>query len=361
MIYSILIASIVPLFFLYLIKWLNFFETHRPNLIFAALAWGAVSMGLSYLVDHPLVPIIGRPAVAIYVGPAVEEIWKSLILLWIVRRSDYTYFVDGAIYGFAVGIGFAVAENMLYLSRVDVNTGLIVAITRAFSSSVMHGGSTALVGIVIGGFPLARALHPLVALIVGWAIAIAYHMTYNDVAFKNWGAKGLWVISGIAFAGLTVVALTIFWGLRRERSRFRRALGLKTGVSKGEAQLVRNLDDLEALLAPVAARFGAAKREQVANVLLLTAQVAMKRTQMKSCRDRELQRELADELAAAKRTLADQRHAVGIYVMSFVRSIVPKTTWSLWARLEQRLDTASAAHGSMYAQAQAALDARAIR
>jgi RsiW-degrading membrane proteinase PrsW (M82 family) len=361
MVYSILIASLVPLIFLYLIKWLNFFETHRPNLIFAALAWGAVSMGLSYLVDHPLVPILGRPAVATHIGPAVEEIFKSIILLWLVRRSDYTYFVDGAIYGFAVGIGFAVAENMLYLSRVDVSTGIIVSITRAFSSSVMHGGSTALVGIAIGGFPLARALHPLVALLVGWALAIAYHMTYNELAFKTWGKVGLWVITGVAFGGLTVVALAIFWGLRRERNRLRRALGMRAGMSKGEAKLIRNLDDLEAVLAPVETRFGAAKREQVAAVLLLTAQLSMKQAQMKGCRDRELQRELAGEISAAKRTLAEQRHAVGIYVMSFVRSIVPKTTWSLWARLEQRLAAPPPASGSMYARAQAALDARAAR
>jgi|SRR5438105_3436540 len=361
MIYSILIASIIPLLFLYLVKWLNFFETHRPNLIFAALAWGAVSMGLSYLVDHPLVPIIGRPAVATHIGPAVEEIFKSLILLWLVRRADYTYFVDGAIYGFAVGIGFAVAENMLYLSRVDVSTGVIVAITRAFSSSVMHGGSTALVGIVIGGFPLARALHPLAALLVGWAIAIAYHMTYNELAFKSYGQLGLWILAGIAFAGLVTVALAIFWGLRRERKRFRRSLGMETGVSRGEARLIRNLDDLDALLAPVETRFGAAKRAQVANVLLLTAQLAMKRSQMKACRDRELRSELADEIAAGQRALAEQRHAVGMYVMSFVRSIVPRTNWSLWARLEQRLATPRPAQPSIYRQAQAALDARAAR
>ena len=36
--YAILIASVVPLAFLYLIKWLNFFETHRVRLILLALA-----------------------------------------------------------------------------------------------------------------------------------------------------------------------------------------------------------------------------------------------------------------------------------------------------------------------------------
>jgi len=53
-VYSVLTASLIPLAFLYLVKWLNFFETHRFRLILLALAWGAFSVELSYLVDHPI-------------------------------------------------------------------------------------------------------------------------------------------------------------------------------------------------------------------------------------------------------------------------------------------------------------------
>ncbi|HEY1328032.1 MAG TPA: PrsW family glutamic-type intramembrane protease [Casimicrobiaceae bacterium] len=365
MVYSILIASLVPLVFLYIVRWLDFFETNRPGSMLLALGWGVVAFAMSYLVDHPLVPIFGRPTVAIRIGPAVEEIFKSLMLVYLVRRADYTYFVDGAIYGFAVGIGFAVAENMLYLSRVDVDTGIIVAITRAFSSSVMHGGSTALVGIVIGGFPLARMLHPLVALVVGWALAIAYHMTYNDIAFKSWGQKGLLAICGVAFAGLAVVSGIILWGLRHERRRIRRTLVAKAGISKGEAGLIRHMDDLDRWLDPVETRFGAAKRQQVASLLLLGAQLAMKEAQIRGMKDRELQAELAAEITAAKAALRQQRRDVGLYVMSYVRSIVPRTQWSLWARLSQTLAGARPASGSMWSTlatrpAPAAEDGRTI-
>jgi RsiW-degrading membrane proteinase PrsW (M82 family) len=355
MVYSILIASLVPLLFLYIIKWLNFFETNRPGPLFAALAWGVVAFTMSYLVDHPLVPIFGRPTVAIKIGPTVEEVFKSLILVYLVRRADYTWFVDGAIYGFAAGIGFAVPENMLYLSRVDVDTGIILAITRAFSSSVMHGGSTALVGIVIGGFPLARRLHPLLALVAGWAIAIAYHMTFNELAFKEWGRTGLEVIWGLAFGWLAMLVAIILWGLRQERRRMRRTLVTKAGVSRGEAGLIRHIDDLDRLLDPVEERFGAAKREQVAGVLVLGAQLAMKEAQMRGTKDRELQAELASEISAAKAALKRQRAEVGLYVMSYVRSIVPRATWSLWARLGQAIARTPAATNSMWA----ALAARA--
>lgn len=376
MIYAILIAAAAPLLYLYLVKRLNFFETHRPGLIFLALAWGAVAMGMSYLVDHPLVPIFGRPFVSTKIGPSVEEIFKALILLYLVRRADYTYFVDGAIYGFAVGMGFAVAENMLFLSRVDAETGLVLALIRGFSASVMHGASTALVGVAIGGFPLGRRIHPMVALVVGLAVAIAYHMAYDHVAFMNLaGHKGQIILTGLSFAGLLLIAATILWGLRRERRRLRRSLGMTPGFSKGEARLVQRIDDLDDLLAPVETRFGEAKREQVANVLLLGAQLGMKQALLRTTKDRELRGELSQQIAESKRELKRQRSEVGMYVMSYVRSIVPKTAWSLWARLGQtltRMDIPKANIWStldanllhvtpgegLYAQIRVALDAR---
>jgi len=137
-VYSILTASLIPLAFLYVVKWLNFFETHRFRLILVALVWGALAVELSYLVDHPIRLVLGVQFVGTRTAPTVEEIFKSLVLLYLVRRADTTFFVDGAVYGFAAGIGFAIAENMLYLSRVDVDTGVVVATTRAFCSSAVR-------------------------------------------------------------------------------------------------------------------------------------------------------------------------------------------------------------------------------
>jgi RsiW-degrading membrane proteinase PrsW (M82 family) len=376
--YSILIASVVPLLFLYLVKRLNFFETHRFRLILLALAWGAFSTELSYLVSHPMRLVLGMPFVATHTAPFVEEIFKSLVLLYLVRRADTTFFVDGAVYGFASGIGFSIAENMLYLSRVDMDTGLIVGTMRAFVSSVMHGSTTAFVGMAVAGFPLGRVNHPLLAWVVGLAVAIAAHTAYNNIAFHNFafGQTGLLVLAGVAFTAVLLVAGAILWGLRRERNRLRKSLGMNAGVSKGEAMLVQRVDDLDDLLAPVEARFGEIKREQVASVLLLGAQLAMKQDLIRKTKDPELRAELAVQIPEMKQGLKRLRHEVGMYVMSYVRSIMPKTTWSLWAHLEQILtkvgtprtdvwkilDVRLAVHDSrgmsLHARIQAELDAR---
>src|SRR5438128_6478665 len=337
--YSILFASVIPLLFLYLIKWLNFFETHRVRLILLALVWGAIATELSYLVSHPMRLVLGMPFVVTHTAPIVEEIFKSLVLLYLVRRADTTFFVDGAVYGFASGIGFAIAENMLYLSRVDADTGLIVGATRAFMASVLHGSLTAIVGMAVAGFPLGRVKHPLVAWVIGLTIAIAVHTVYNNTAVHQFlfGQTGLLVLAGIAFSALLLVSVAILWGLRRERTRLRKSLGVQAGVSKGEAMLVQRIDDLDDLLEPVEARFGEIKREQVANVLLLGAQLAMKQEMIRETKDPELRAELVPQITELKRELKQQRHEVGVYVMSYVRSILPKTTWTLWARHGQIL------------------------
>ena len=337
--YSILFASVIPLLFLYLIKWLNFFETHRVRLILLALVWGAIATELSYLVSHPMRLVLGMPFVVTHTAPIVEEIFKSLVLLYLVRRADTTFFVDGAVYGFAAGIGFSIEENMLYLSRVDVDTGVVLSTIRAFLASVLHGSTTAIVGMAVAGFPLGRVNHPLLAWVIGLTVAIGIHTTYNNGAFHHFvfGQTELLARAAISFSALLFVAGAILWGLRRERNRLRKSLGMQTGVSKGEAMLVQRIDDLDDLLAPVEERFGEIKREQVANVLLLGAQLAMKQDLIRKTKDPELRVELAAQITETKRDLKHLRHEVGMYVMSYVRSIMPRTTWSLWARLEQIL------------------------
>jgi RsiW-degrading membrane proteinase PrsW (M82 family)/cell division protein ZapA (FtsZ GTPase activity inhibitor) len=348
-VYSVLTASLIPLAFLYLVKWLNFFETHRFRLILLALAWGAFSVELSYLVDHPIRLILGFAFVATHTAPVVEEIFKSLILLYLVRRADTSFFVDGAVYGFASGIGFAIAENMLYLSRVDVDTGVIVATSRAFAASVHHGSTTAIVGMCLAGFPLGRVNHPLLRWVVGLAIAISIHTAFNNTALHQfaYGQEGLLALVGISFTALFFVAGAIVWGLRREHRRLRKSLG-KQMSGGAEARLVRHADELDDLLAPLGKRFGEVKREQVANALLLAAQLAMKQEQIKKTRDPELRSELAPQITQLKLELKQARRTVGIYIMSYVRSIMPKATWSLWLRLDQTLARRQPTSGSLW-------------
>jgi hypothetical protein len=150
-------------------------------------------------------------------------------------------------------------------------------------------------------------------------------------------------------------------------------------VSEEEASIVQHMGDLDELLAPIEERFGKNKRSQVAHFFHLEAQLGLKQEAEERTTDPKLRAELASQIAKSEQELDRERRNVGIYVMSFVRAIMPPTDWSLWARLGQvltrpkirqadlwtslggRLTAIEPARGpSLYMQLQSEVDARTL-
>lgn len=77
-----------------------------------------------------------------YVAPPVEELLKSVVPLLLLRRRAVGFLVDAAICGFAVGAGFAIFENLYYLSVMDDAQPSVWAV-RGFGTALMHGAVTA--------------------------------------------------------------------------------------------------------------------------------------------------------------------------------------------------------------------------
>jgi RsiW-degrading membrane proteinase PrsW (M82 family) len=335
LIFAVVVASVVPLAFLYLIHQLDVFHTNRPRLMLLAFLWGTLAFGCSYAVNHPMVPVVGKPFVATRIAPVVEEIFKSLVLLYLIGRADFTSRVDGAVYGFAAGIGFSVAENMLYLSRVDVNAGVVLAVTRVFSSSVLHGSTTAIVGGVIGG-RARRARGHAALLLVGWAAAVALHMAFNRLAFSVAGPIGLYVISGIAFTGALAAGVLITLGVRQQALWLRRSLVAELGISPGEARLVQRLDELHDLIGPVRTHFGQAACAKVEALIRAEAQLIIDKDVLRRTRGRAARDALATTVARERDDLDRARRALGMALMARVRTLVPARGRSMWKRLGAR-------------------------
>jgi RsiW-degrading membrane proteinase PrsW (M82 family) len=68
-------------------------------------------MGLCFVLIaaqiNPLIINMGwasREMVIRVIGPILEEVLKSLILIYLITRADFNYVVDGAVYGFGAGL-----------------------------------------------------------------------------------------------------------------------------------------------------------------------------------------------------------------------------------------------------------------
>jgi RsiW-degrading membrane proteinase PrsW (M82 family) len=338
MLLGIIVAVAVPLIFLALVRWLDLYASGSIKGVVVCLGWGIVAFWLALQINTYVVGFVGFTLLVTLVAPIIEEICKSLILVYYVRRSDFTYFVDGAIYGFAAGTCFAVLENLLYLSGAGSEVGLAVAASRAFSTALMHGSASALVGISLGRLRFGRGASRFASLLLGWAAAMTLHITFNNVVNTQAGVLTLVLALAIGLGGVVLIAAFIFWGLSEERRWLRETLGLKVGVSAGESAVVQKLDDLDTLLEPVGEHFGQDKRKQVETFLKLQAQLGLKRKVQEMTPDPKLRTAMNAQVNALRSEIDAVRRGLGVYCMSYVRSILPPETEPLWARVGQALE-----------------------
>jgi RsiW-degrading membrane proteinase PrsW (M82 family) len=67
-----------------------------------------------------------------YVAPVVEELLKGVVIVALIHAHRIGFLVDAAIFGFAVGTGFALVENTYFLKIVE-DAGIGTWIVRGFA------------------------------------------------------------------------------------------------------------------------------------------------------------------------------------------------------------------------------------
>ena len=142
----------------------------------AAIASYPFNVGIRALFDIDFL-ILTR-----YVSPVVEETLKALIIVALIRRNRIGFLVDAAIFGFAVGTGFAIFENLFYLqsySNMHVGTWIV----RGFGTAIMHGGATAVFSIVAHTLLSQHPAKGHVLLLPGLLVASIFHALFNHFFF----------------------------------------------------------------------------------------------------------------------------------------------------------------------------------
>jgi hypothetical protein len=273
--------------------------------------------------------------VARFIAPPVEEILKALILIYLVRQAKFTYFVDGAIFGFAVGIGFAVAENVQYI--LSSEAGLMTAVGRVISTNLIHGSATALTGVALG---LARFQKPLPSVFTalgGLAAAIALHMAFNNLVALITDGPVLLFAAIIAMLAVALIVFLIFRGLAQSRQWIEAKVGTGDRVTMSEAKVVRRFEDMHDLLKPVRDMFGETKGQQVEDLLTLQARIGIKRGALEKLQDARMQKASQAEIDSMNAQMETLRRAIGAYTMLAVRQIIPEKTSPVWELLRNRL------------------------
>jgi len=181
-----ILLGLLPVFaFLLSLILLDSYKLVRPQLVATLIAAGALaalaSLSLDALfIDHSE---IGGKFLVRYIAPALEELLKGAVIVFLLTRHRIGFLVDAAIFGFAVGAGFALVENPAYFLILE-DRSLALWVVRGFGTAVMHGGVTAIFAMVSktladrnGG---ARSWIFLPGIVVAWAL----HSLFNHFFFS---------------------------------------------------------------------------------------------------------------------------------------------------------------------------------
>ncbi len=168
--------------FLAALLYLDSYKLVKLSFVVAIVASGAAVAGVSYLANDWVLGIVevDLAAYSRYVAPIVEELLKGLVVVLLIRAHRIGFLVDAAIFGFAVGTGFAFVENIYFLELVR-DAGIGTWIVRGFGTAIMHGGATAIFA-VLGLALLERA--PVASgrmLLPGFGLAIVLHSAFNHL------------------------------------------------------------------------------------------------------------------------------------------------------------------------------------
>lgn len=175
----ILVSLLPVVIFLLVLNYLDSFQLVRPRELVIALIIGIAVAIVSLAINDAFMHATGwkRAMITRYVAPPVEETLKAAWLAWLIARRRIGFMVDAAIVGFAVGAGFALVENVYYI-RVLETHNIVVWIVRGLGTAVMHGGMTAIYGIITRTL-VDRRDGKWTAYVPALALVILVHSLFN--------------------------------------------------------------------------------------------------------------------------------------------------------------------------------------
>lgn len=179
-------------------------DKHEPEpikLLILSFFFGAMSLGVNLIMAIPLETLfdfdeqdLTTQAIHAFALVAfLEELSKFIFIRGILyRNKNFNEPLDGIVYAVMVGMGFATAENLIYV----FNGGAGVAITRIFSAIPAHAMFAIIMGYFLG---IAKFTHKKKTFygIAALLVATLFHGVYDYFLFITF-VPGIWIVSAIS-------------------------------------------------------------------------------------------------------------------------------------------------------------------
>lgn len=139
------LALVPVLILLAVFNWLDAFELMSMKEILLLLGLGGLAAMVCYPISGRMIDTlpIGFNFYSRFIAPWIEEAVKGLVVIMLFRMNKIGYKLDAVISGFAIGAGFSVIENIIYLMRFP-DYGAGTWLVRGLGTAVMHGTTLAI-------------------------------------------------------------------------------------------------------------------------------------------------------------------------------------------------------------------------
>lgn len=215
----LLSVAVAPTVFLFLFVYLRDKYEHAPlGLVGITFVLGAVGMVPATVIELALGSFFSSGSIVdvfLYVA-LVEELIKFIaVRIKAYTSPHFSEVMDGIIYTVAAGLGFATAENIIYV----LQNGLSVAIVRAFLSVPGHAVWAGIMGFYLGSakFRSVSKSQQQRRILEGVGIAVVLHGVYDVMVFSD----SLLGVIGVSLFGWVLFLLLIRKALSLSPFRWR--------------------------------------------------------------------------------------------------------------------------------------------
>ena len=191
--------------------WLDVFKLMSVWETLGLLLMGGIAAAAAYPLSGVFLDTLplGFNNYSRFVAPWIEEALKAIVIISLFRFNRVGFKLDAIISGLAVGAGFSVVENVLYLLRFP-ELAPTVWMVRGLGTAVMHGTTLAIMAAIahelaereIRGTAEEFDFNPL-WFVPGFLAAVAIHTLFNQFP----GQPMLAMLGTIILAPLALMAV----------------------------------------------------------------------------------------------------------------------------------------------------------
>lgn len=215
------LALVPVLILLSIFVWLDAFKLMSLKEILFLMVLGGLAAVATYPVSGRMLDTlpIGFSSYSRFIAPWIEEAIKALVVVALFWFNRIGYKIDAVISGFAIGAGFSVVENIIYLT-IFPDYGAGTWLVRGLGTAVMHGTTLAILAAIVHEFAerenreaAADFRFNLLWFLPGYLVAVALHLAFNQFPDRPLVA----MMGAVVFAPIAIMAIFHFGTAEAER------------------------------------------------------------------------------------------------------------------------------------------------